>query len=438
MKGKCVMEFDERYMTSFTLNQHPAASSFVKSKWKESYFIILRFLLLNTDNTIYVQKRVKEYQELLNCTEVCDDINLEIEKAIKRIWSSIIILGINKLRTCLILDVVKVLVKREKVEDAVNILEKYLPAAEAVKVQNTVNNIFSGKLCSKQLWIQSTLKEIKENREFLNKELITILVTANMSAGKSTLINSLVGKEILPVSQECCTGNIVYVYEKAVGDGRITIANQEINFNANKKELHDLSWDDTNSIFCSIPEHVELPYRWCLIDTPGVNDAKTQSHRDRAREAIMKKKYDKLLYIFHRSESTEEMEHLKWIINHVDSSKIIFILNKVDNYNAREDSVTESIQHIKDDLKKLGVAEPVICPVSAYFGLLLKKKQSHQILTEDEQDEYNFLSKKFIKKEYDLSQYYPKQTQYRSDENNIKKLGSSCGLYGLEKRLSER
>lgn len=432
------MEFDERYMISFKLNQHPIASSLVKSKWKESYFIILRYLLLKTDNTIYVKERVKEYQELLNCTEVCDDINSGIEKAIKRIWNSIFILRRNKFRTFLILDIVKVLVKREKVEDVVNALKEYLSASKAEKVWDTVNNIFSGTLYSKQIWIQSTLKEIKENREFLNKEMITILVSANMSAGKSTLINSLIGKEILPVSQECCTRNLVYVYEKAVGDGRITVVNKEVNFNANKKDLQDLSWDSTNSVFCSIPEHVDLPYRWCFIDTPGVNDADTRSHRDRTREAVLNEKYDKLLYIFHQPGSTEETEHLKWIINNVDSQKILFILNKVDNYNAPEDSVAESIQLIKADLKKLGVVKPVIFPVSAYFGLLLKKKQNNQSLTKIEQYKYSFLSKKFIEEEYDLSQYYSEKEQYRSDENYYKRLSSSCGLYELERGLLEK
>ena len=106
----------------------------------------------------------------------------------------------------------------------------------------------------------------------------------------------------------------------------------------------------------------------------------------------------------------------------------------MDGFQKDSDNMRESIEKLQEDLNKLGWEHPVICPISAYFGLLLKLKYTGQPLTEDEEDEFEFYRKKFSRDYYDLSRFYydaqvnPRDTEYI-------KLYKKSGLYGLEQRL---
>ena len=59
---------------------------------------------------------------------------------------------------------------------------------------------------------------IKSNREFISGEMKNILVTANMSAGKSTLLNSIIGKKVNKTQNDACTAKTHYLLNKAFED----------------------------------------------------------------------------------------------------------------------------------------------------------------------------------------------------------------------------
>ena len=61
-------------------------------------------------------------------------------------------------------------------------------------------------------------KVIKNNRSFLKLAEKRIMIIANMSAGKSTLLNALVGKKVNKTQNDTCTSKIHYLYNKAGED----------------------------------------------------------------------------------------------------------------------------------------------------------------------------------------------------------------------------
>ena len=87
------------------------------------------------------------------------------------------------------------------------------------------------------------------NKDFISKEEKRIIVTANMSAGKSTLINALIGKSIARTSQEVCTGNVCYLYNKAYEDGNIHLLTNDLNLKATSEDLIEYNW---NHFHCSV------------------------------------------------------------------------------------------------------------------------------------------------------------------------------------------
>lgn len=58
----------------------------------------------------------------------------------------------------------------------------------------------------------------EQNRVFLTQEPIKVIITANMSAGKSTLLNALVGKKVNKTQNDACTAKIHYIKNKPFED----------------------------------------------------------------------------------------------------------------------------------------------------------------------------------------------------------------------------
>lgn len=412
----------------------------IQQHWKDSYFIILEYLLLKTDDTPYVNEQLKKYQQILGLTKSVPQIGIPNNAKVKAAVKQAICCGfLTWIELLLSIDLIKILMKKEKIYAAINALSKYVSGTELDNMRKITTDILSaGVIPIRFSWIQKSIIEINKNIKFLRKQPFKILVTANMSAGKSTLINCLLGRNILPTSQERCTSNLLHIYETAQEDDAVTLISPKAHIHINGCILDKIDWSTPTDIFCRIYREGNSPYRLCFIDTPGVNSATAPLHEDITREAILNESYDCLIYIFKSPGTNEEIKHLSWLAQNIDKKRIIFVLNKLDNYKICEDDISQTIQSIKDDLIKLGFMNPMIYPISAYFGLLLKKKLFNQERSEDELDDFILLSKKFSKKQYDLSQYYPESTQYMSNNNSLMELSNQCGIYGLEKIIFRR
>ena len=177
----------------------------------------------------------------------------------------------------------------------------------------------------------------------------------------------------------------------------------------------------------------DLP-RLCIIDTPGVDAALYKEHSKRAHNALLNDDYDTIIYVVSptRLGTDAEKKHLQWVAKNLQKDKVIFVLNKLDDYHDFSDSIEESVHEFKEDLLKIGFENPVICPISAYFSYLLKMSITGQALSEDEKDEYDLYAKKFKRSTYDLSHYYQGVKCLSTDSEEIA-LSKRVGLYGLEK-----
>ena len=155
-----------------------------------------------------------------------------------------------------------------------------------------------------------------------------------------------------------------------------------------------------------------------------------------SEEFITKEQYEKVIYLINANKlgSNEEIKQLKWFSDNIPNDKVIFIVNILDDFNASDDNISASIEGIKKDLVSLGFEEPVICPISAYFSLLIKMKANGDIMTDDEIDEYSFYVKKFKSPVFDHSKYY-KDVYEQTGDNEMIDMSKKCGLYGLEKIL---
>ena len=280
---------------------------------------------------------------------------------------------------------------------------------------------------------------IWKNRLFSRQKYIRILVTANMSSGKSTLLNALIGKKINKTLNDSCTSKVHYIHNKAYEDYFIYKFDGELVVDTPLDILlEDNKINDTFNIHVGtrFRSECEVNKRICLIDTPGVNYSIDKTHREITNNAIMNLKYDLLIYMFNGENmgTDDDVNHLRFIKNNY-VGRIIFLINKVDKFRVGNDSIKETLKKAYSELKKLGFKNIEIYPISSYAAYLAKMLLYNESLTEDEIDETKRLMRILNRSDYSLNQYYKNRILIENRENLLEGLLVNSGILGLEELL---
>lgn len=424
------------FIEALTLDTHPIQRT--KSKLKMQYYIGLEYLVrLCEDNNEYTSARIEQYRTILvGNTTVPKLTDKERKDIIYSLVNSRIRPWRKKYRYWLLCDIALILFDEAKIKRTAMCLKEYLNKRQALEIESLQAFLFNNEEIPKTTSFTKVLVEqFRANRNFTAKPEIRFIVTANVSAGKSTLINAIIGKPLTRTSQEICTGNLCYIYNKPFEDDVVHLAASSLNFNANYNDLANTE----RSVVSSIASHFRMTHstnRVCIIDTPGVNSAINRNHKKITRKVLKEEIYNKLIYVLNANKlgTDEEKEHLQWVAENVTKEKVVFVLNKLDDFKNIDDSVEESINGVKSDLNAMGYENPIICPISSYFAFLIKLKENGEQMSEDEIDAYNLYFKKFSKDEYDLS-IYSSTIDNNTNETEQVKMGKRCGLYGLEQVL---
>lgn len=390
---------------------------------------------------MFAEARLEQYLTLLCAGSTPSSLSEEeTEKNLRLMINDRLRPWRKRYRYLLIMDTALILCDEAAIKQARKGFESYLSAKQYAKLVEVAEQLFTtDQMGAEWSYLEPIIQQYRINAVHAKLPELRILITANMSAGKSTLVNALIGKPVARTSQEACTAHLNYLYSKSFEDGRVHISNTTLKL--------DASYDDVNEAEAASGKHVatyfttiiQKQHRLCVIDTPGVNSAINPEHAKLTRNALVHEKYDKLIYVLNASQlgTDEDMRHLRYVANNVPKEKTIFVLNKLDSFRAKEDSIVESIMRVRKDLQELGYHNPNICPISAYFSLLLKLKQQGEDLTEDELDDYERFVKKFAKEEFHLSNYYgySNSQDKRIDEVPFLQNSYRSGMLNFEKVL---
>ena len=264
------------------------------------------------------------------------------------------------------------------------------------------------------------ITQSQEEFTFHQRSLKRILIVGTMSAGKSTLINALVGRKIARVKTTVCTTAISYLYNNPFinsaiySDGTALIHSNEI----------DNSYDDIPNKFISFKGSIEKR-PLMLIDTPGVDYAYDESHCKITYDAIKRGDYDMLICVNNGPyiERNGENELIDFALKQ-GNKKIVFIFNQLDRFDPADDSIEESLKQFRAHLKSKNCDAPII-PLSSKAAYLLKKERDGN-LTKFESIELTALKEKMSSLFYDMGMY---GTGICSSEGDY---FARCGLTNLE------
>ena len=275
---------------------------------------------------------------------------------------------------------------------------------------------------------------------------IEVFVMATMSSGKSTLINALLSKKLLPSSNEACTATITRIINK----------NQK-NYSAKafsrKRELlyeeYDVSyekmteWNNDENI-SEIEIYGIIPFantlNLTLIDTPGPNNSRNIEHRKILVKNLENVNNDTIiLYVLNATQLgiTDDSNLLDYIIKNVgnNTKNIIFALNKLDCFRD-DDDILETLIKVYKYLKQKGLEKPNIFPVAALPALTIRSEP--QSIKQKQKRDY-FIDIMNIDENLHLEKYsVMKSENYKL--NNMKdeeKAFLHTGIHILENKIIE-
>ena len=270
---------------------------------------------------------------------------------------------------------------------------------------NTSENLISEDFFPKGI-------KIEEDKVF------PMAVIATMSSGKSTLINALIGKEILPSANAACTAlnysildddhdtkEVICVTKK---DGNVTVIDENLS-----EELEKINQDPlVTDVF--IRSHVKgvlnTDKALLIIDTPGPNNSADKTHEKRLYQILDKISGGLFVYVINASQiGIEDDEKLLKILapylRKNQTIKILFVMNKIDVLDREKESIEECVQNVRRYLQNCGFENPNIIPISAVAALLFKKVLNHEKLTRKQYRDFIELYDMYQSNDYNMKKY---------------------------------
>jgi len=284
-----------------------------------------------------------------------------------------------------------------KLDDYFNLVAKTIFTKESIK--NT-SAYFNSNTNNTTLRIPEYLISHRTNNlGFRNKYSTRVLVVANISAGKSTLINALLGHQFNKVKSTACTSRLCAIHNKPVEDGFVSIKSNILLYDQNI-DVH--TSDESTNVAMHFKSTLGSK-NICLIDTPGVNNSVDSEHWKITTDEIKKGEYDIIIFISNGkyNGTVDERTIIEYIYKN-NKKPVLFVLNQLDNFKSSVDSISEMIQDYMKELKTIGFKQPNIYPISAMYAYLLRNTDK---LDDEELDELERMKKRFTKAFYDLQKY---------------------------------
>lgn len=270
------------------------------------------------------------------------------------------------------------------------------------------------------------------HRHFIDTESYKILVTATMSAGKSTFINALVGKNICLSRNMACTSKLHSIVSKPFDTDFTFEYDYALSLAANKEKEQEIA--NKTVVRTVYYNGILAGQRLIINDSPGVNFSGDAEHQQITNKMIDAGNYQFMIYLMNATQlgTNDDEVHLDYVKKHIGDKPVLFVMNKVDAFNEDEEDIESiALKQIKR-LEAKGFHEPLVCPVSARAGFLAKKAKEEE-LGRMERREINNMVDKFEQMnivDY-YTKYYPDLVIPDSDDEE-KQLLKTCGISYVE------
>lgn len=252
-----------------------------------------------------------------------------------------------------------------------------------------------------------------------------VSVIAAMSSGKSTLMNALLGRNLMPSAADACTATIVRITDVDSMNGQPFVAVRHASdgtvidkspIQATSSSLSEWNKDENIpriEVMGDVPTISETPSaQYVFQDTPGPNNATNPKHGEKTMAAISKP-LSMVLYVmkpdtFQGTDNDNLFDTVRRAVMKADKNtrnRFIFVLNQIDTIKPKEQSVEDVYRKAYENLESNGILQPIVIPVSARAAFLMRMHRYDPTYfdeNEEDFDEYNMFVGKFERDRWNM------------------------------------
>lgn len=313
--------------------------------------------------------------------------------------------------------------------DFEDLTEVFTLAYERGELTAKLDRKLAKETSDKEVLIDSVFKEIQDGPfdELKDAEILNafehakssdfeVCVVATMSAGKSTLINSMLRTKLMPSKQEACTAIITRikdtldngtswkaeVYDK---DSKMIECHEDLTYST----MDRLNGDENVSVIKvngNIPFVSAEDMSLVLIDTPGPNNSRDPEHKKVQSEFLSKSSKSLVLYIMEGTfGSDDDNALLQRVADSMNvggkqsKDRFIFVVNKMDDRKKEDGDTEQTLERIRAYLKKHGITNPNLFPAAALPALNIRLIENGVDVDEDTLDETEMKVRKLNRNE---------------------------------------
>jgi len=349
---------------------------------------------------------------------------------------------------------------------------KYIKGQEAEDITQKIVDIFNDM----QEGPIDALRDPKLLKAFerVNEAEFPVNVIATMSSGKSTLINALLGRKLMPSKNEACTATITEILDNDNGKFTALVYDKEGNV---IRETDELTYDIMSELnedeqVSKIEAEGDIPFldareiALMLVDTPGPNNSQNQEHKNTTYSSINNDSNSLILYVLNGTQlsTNDDNALLNYVADQIKKGgkqvrdRFLFVINKMDGFNPEEEDIEKAIMSAKRYLYNHGIEDPQIFPCSAftalnirsYFGDVdidkLTRAQEKQLPSAARDtlpmiDKFIEYESMHLEKYTTLSPSAQKELNFKlkqaQDQNNTKEQALiHCGIYSIESAIT--
>lgn len=213
-----------------------------------------------------------------------------------------------------------------------------------------------------------------------------VMVLATMSSGKSTLINALLGTDVLPSQNKACTAKVYSILD----DDTAINPTLYIMYKNGKKQKYtseleqNIAQANSNDevehilIINQILEVVNSTRSLLLIDTPGPNNSADRYHAEIANKVLRKIHGGVLIYLINATQIgiSDDQAFLQIVRDYAKNHpaiKILVAINKIDELDLEKESIDSIVISVRKYLAENGLSNLDIVPISALAAKLLRQ-----------------------------------------------------------------
>ena len=273
-------------------------------------------------------------------------------------------------------------------KDKISATCNFHKTADITDVEKTIDKIFdeikNGPVAElKDKKILRAFEKAKDSKFEIN-------VVATMSSGKSTLINALLGQQLMPAANEATTATIVKIIDtdqnnfSAVAFDKSGQVVKRLD-NVTLEDMQALNADtkvSTVEIKGKIPCVSSVGMKLVLVDTPGPNNSRDKRHEEMTYKMIADSDNSLVLYVMNGEQLgiNDEKIFLDYVCQSMKEGgkkgreRFIFAVNKMDRYSPdpQDDGpkcITKALNNVKSGLEDREIYNPNIFPVCSLPAL---------------------------------------------------------------------